>query len=200
MNYKGQNHIRQVLQGHHTIPVVTFNEGDDPVKFMQYLLNNDVRCIEVTLRTPQGIEAIHRLRAAFGSEITIGAGTVINVSQVDMLRKAQVDFLVSPGSTTSLLSAMNESGLAYLPGAVTPTEVMRMQELGLDTLKFFPANLFGGIDALRNYAQLFQDIKFCPTGGIKPADATNYLALQNVIAVGGSWFQKDYSSAGQPSE
>lgn len=198
MNYKGQNGIRNVLQGHKTIPVVTFVEGDDPVQFMHYLLSINVSCIEVTLRTPQGIKAIESLRLTFGKEITIGAGTVIDVSQVEILQKMDVDFFVSPGSTQALINSMHLSGIAYLPGAVTPTEVMGMRALGLETLKFFPANLFGGLDALKNLGQLFPDVKFCPTGGVTTVNASSYLSLQNVIAVGGSWFQKDYST-GQPS-
>ena len=187
-----QNNIRAVLQGHERVPVVTFNEGDDPVAFMRYLLNDGVKCIEITLRTPYGLPAIKAIREAFGKEVVIGAGTVLGPEQLPALKEAQTDFLVSPGATDALIDSMDESGMAYLPGAVTPSEIMHLRSRGLRTLKFFPAHLFGGKDALKAYGQLFPDVVFCPTGGIKKETSNEYLSLSNVFAVGGSWFQKAY--------
>jgi 2-dehydro-3-deoxyphosphogluconate aldolase/(4S)-4-hydroxy-2-oxoglutarate aldolase len=187
-----QNNIREILEGHDRVPVVTFGQEDDPVAFMQYLLEEGVKCIEITLRTEFGLPAIRAIRLAFGPEVVVGAGTVLDPSQLPALNDAGTDFLVSPGATDDLIDAMEASGMAYLPGAVTPSEIMHLRSKGMRTLKFFPAHLFGGKDALKAYGQLFPDVAFCPTGGIKKETSGDYLSLSNVFAVGGSWFQKDY--------
>jgi 2-dehydro-3-deoxyphosphogluconate aldolase/(4S)-4-hydroxy-2-oxoglutarate aldolase len=187
-----QNNIREILEGHDRVPVVTFGQEDDPVAFMQYLLEEGVKCIEITLRTEFGLPAIRAIRFAFGPEVVVGAGTVLDPSQLPALNDAGTDFLVSPGATDDLIDAMEASGMAYLPGAVTPSEIMHLRSKGMRTLKFFPAHLFGGKDALKAYGQLFPDVAFCPTGGIKKETSGDYLSLSNVFAVGGSWFQKDY--------
>lgn len=186
------NNIRQLLQGHSTIPVVTFKEGDDPIEFMDYLVENGVNCIEVTLRTSAGIEAIKLLKQQ-RPKVLLGAGTVIQVNQLEELHQIGADFAVSPGLSSDLVKRSRELDLPFLPGVVTPSEVMKAMELGLDTLKFFPANLFGGIETLKAYGQLFPQVKFCPTGGITPESSPPFLDLNNVISVGGSWFQKNFN-------
>jgi 2-dehydro-3-deoxyphosphogluconate aldolase/(4S)-4-hydroxy-2-oxoglutarate aldolase len=187
-----QNNIRSVMQGHTLVPVVTFQDGDDPVAFMHFLVAQGVRCIEVTLRTAAGLKAIDTLKQSFASEVLVGAGTVTRDEQVSDLVRVQADFLVSPGLTPSLHASMEDSGIPYLPGVSTPSEVIHAMELGCDTLKFFPAHLFGGLDALKAYGQVFPAIQFCPTGGVSEATSGDYLALANVFAVGGSWFQKAF--------
>lgn len=186
------------MSGHPLVPVVTFKEADDPRQLMNYLIENDIHCIEVTLRTPQGIKAIATLRKTYGASILVGAGTVTTTSQVDELKEVGVDFLVSPGITSSLQKAMQASGIPYLPGVATPGEILKAMEMGLRTLKFFPANLFGGLDALKAYEQVFPDIQFCPTGGVTQDTCQDYLALRNVFAVGGTWFQKQFSIKARP--
>ena len=181
------------MAGHTLVPVVTFTAGDDPVKFMQFLLEQGVRCIEVTLRTKEGLEAIGTLKRAFGNEALIGAGTVTHEAQVAQLVSLKADFIVSPGLTDALHATLQSAGIPYLPGVATPSEVMRAAERGLDTLKFFPAHLYGGLEALKAYGQVFPDLQFCPTGGVSAATSGDYLALANVFAVGGSWFQKDFA-------
>lgn len=180
------------MNGHTLVPVVTFTEGDDPIAFMDFLIAQGVKCIEVTLRTPQGIHAIAQLKAHFGDEALIGAGTVTREEHVAQLVDLRADFMVSPGLTADLNKAMMQSGIAYLPGIATPSELMQAAEWGLDALKFFPANLFGGLKGLKAYGQVFPEIQFCPTGGITEETSADYLALDNVFAVGGSWFQKNF--------
>lgn len=187
-----QNNILLTLEGHTQVPVVTFTKGDDPRSFMRYLLNQSVYCIEVTLRTSEGMQAIEILKREFGNEILVGAGTVTNNKQVLALKKIGAHFMVSPGLTPSLKTAMEDSGIPYLPGVATPSEVIHAMEMGLNTLKFFPANLFGDLDALKAYGQVFPEVKFCPTGGITKETSPDYLSLANVFAVGGTWFQKNY--------
>jgi 2-dehydro-3-deoxyphosphogluconate aldolase/(4S)-4-hydroxy-2-oxoglutarate aldolase len=189
---EAQNNVRQTLQGHSLVPVVTFNEGDDANAFMRYLLDQEVRCIEITLRTSEGINAIASLKKEFGNEVLVGAGTVTNQQQVEALQKIDADFMVSPGLTPNLQKVMQESGIPYLPGVATPSEIVSAMEMGLDTLKFFPANLFGGLNALKAYGQVFPEVIFCPTGGATKQTSEDYLALSNVFAVGGTWFQKEY--------
>jgi len=188
-----QNNILSVLQNHSLIPVITFHADSDPIKVMEFLIRIGVSCIEVTLRTEEGIKGIKELRKHFGNTISLGAGTVTNHSQIQQLKEIGVDFMVSPGLTTQLKKEMDDSTISYLPGVSTPGEIMKAMEMGLTTLKFFPANLFGGLSALKTYGNLFPEVKFCPTGGISKETSPEYLALHNVIAVGGSWFQADFN-------
>lgn len=189
-----QNRIAEVLKGHSYIPVVTFNEGDDPLNFVEFLIQQKVNCIEVTLRTPFAFEALEKIKKTYEDGFIIGAGTVVELEQVDKLNDLGIDFMVSPGLTESLIKKMSVSNIAFLPGISTPSEIIKARELGLTTLKFFPASIFGGIEALNTYAQVFPDINFCPTGGINKMSSDDYLKLPNVFAVGGSWFQKSYNT------
>lgn len=187
-----QNKIQEILSGHKQIPVVSFEADDDPIAFMEYLISKGVYCIEVTLRTSAAFQAIDSLKKRNFSDVIIGAGTVINSKQVEQLESLNVDFMVSPGITPKLEKKLGRSNIAYLPGVVTPSEIIKAKEMGLNTLKFFPAQSFGGLETLKSYQAVFPDIKFCPTGGISQENSGDYLALENVIAVGGSWFQKDF--------
>ena len=188
-----QNNIASVIKSHQLIPVITFNSESDPIKLMNFLMEQGVSCIEVTLRTKEGIEGMAKLKSHFGDSICLGAGTVTYAEQIEALKRIGVDFLVSPGLTPSLKEKMDHSKIAYLPGVATPSEIMAAREMGLSKLKFFPANLFGGISALKTFGNLFPDVSFCPTGGVSEKTKNEYLALDNVIAVGGSWFQSDYN-------
>mgnify|MGYP001569861166 CR=1 FL=1 len=187
-----QNNIASILEGHHLVPVITFKQGDNYNSMMDFLISQGVKCIEITLRTPEGLKAIKKLKKEYPSEILIGAGTVTTEAQVEQLKSIGTDFIVSPGLTPNLKVIFENSGIPYLPGVATPSEVMNAREMGLNTLKFFPADLYGGIKALKAFGNLFPDVKFCPTGGINKETSTDYLALNNVFAVGGSWFQADY--------
>ncbi len=188
-----QNNIQSLLANHHLVPVVTFQEHDDPIAFMNFLIHQDVNCIEITLRTSEGIKAIELLKQESPENFLVGAGTVTNKDQILQLKQLNADFIVSPGLTSKLQTSMEQSGIPYLPGVTTPSEVMKAKEMGLNALKFFPANLYGGAKALQTYGNLFPDVNFCPTGGVTKETSKDYLELNNVFAVGGSWFQSEYN-------
>lgn len=185
--------VRQILSGHQLIPVVTFSNGMDPLNFADFLLKEGVRVIEVTLRTEAGLRAISVIKEN-RPEMLVGAGTVLRNEQLKLLKKNNVDFVISPGLTPSLLKAFNEWEIPFIPGVATPSEVMMARDNGLSTLKFFPAQMFGGVKMLKTYNQLFPDVSFCPTGGISEETFEEYLKLDNVYAVGGSWLQNKYKN------
>jgi len=159
----GNQSIYKILKNNPLVPVVTFNKEDDPKDFMDYLIKRNVFCIEITLRTEYGLKAIELLKKKFSDTIQVGAGTVISSLQVNQLKSIGADFMVSPGLTVDLFECMINSKIPFLPGVATPSEIIKAQELGLEYLKFFPANLYGGIDALKMFGGLFPALKFCPT-------------------------------------
>jgi 2-dehydro-3-deoxyphosphogluconate aldolase / (4S)-4-hydroxy-2-oxoglutarate aldolase len=185
--------ILRVLEGQKFVPVVTFNEGDDLKGFAQYLLSIGIACIEVTLRTDYALTAIEKLKNQFGQDMAIGAGTVITSKQVEALKEIEIDFIVSPGLSNQVHAKAMEAEIPFLPGVATPSEIIQAAELEINVLKFFPAHINGGLPALKTYAQVFPEVKFCPTGGINQETSQDYLALDNVFAVGGSWFQKEFN-------
>jgi 2-dehydro-3-deoxyphosphogluconate aldolase/(4S)-4-hydroxy-2-oxoglutarate aldolase len=145
--------------------------------------------LEVTLRTPAALDAIRQMAQVPGA--IVGAGTVLNEVQLERAIEAGSRFIVSPGLTQPLANAAAKSGVAYLPGVATAGDIMRGLDLGLDRFKFFPAEAAGGIAALKALAAPFGNIRFCPTGGIRPRNATEWLTLDAVLCVGGSWlYQK----------
>lgn len=168
------------------VPVVTIQEAKDAVPLAEALLEGGVTAIEITLRTDEGLKAIEAV-AKSGVEILIGAGTVISAAQMQKVCDAGAQFVVSPGTTPELLNKANELETVYLPGVVTPSEVVQALAHGHNFLKFFPAGGFGGAAMLKHYASVFPSVRFCPTGGITPNNLREYLALPNVICVGGSW-------------
>jgi 2-dehydro-3-deoxyphosphogluconate aldolase/(4S)-4-hydroxy-2-oxoglutarate aldolase len=184
-----QNNIRAILEKHPIIPVVTFNELSEVIPQLEKLESQGVSCIEITLRTPISFDAIAEAKRAFGNRIDIGVGTLVTNEQIEKAAKLAVDFMVSPGISKSLAPTFESCGIPFIPGVATPSEIITGLELGWDTFKFFPAHLFGGLDALKTYGQVFPNVKFCPTGGIKAETYEHYLKLNNVISVGGSWLQ-----------
>jgi 2-dehydro-3-deoxyphosphogluconate aldolase / (4S)-4-hydroxy-2-oxoglutarate aldolase len=168
------------------IPVLTVDRLEDAAPLAQALLAGGLRVLEVTLRTPAAIEAIP-LMAAAAPEAVIGAGTVLNGADYDRAQAAGARFIVSPGLTDPLISAVRASPLPFLPGVATATELMRGLDAGLTRFKFFPAETSGGAPALKALQGPFGDIRFCPTGGIDAASAPAYLSLPNVLCVGGGW-------------
>jgi 2-dehydro-3-deoxyphosphogluconate aldolase/(4S)-4-hydroxy-2-oxoglutarate aldolase len=184
--------IEQVLKYQKYVPVVTFEETDDVGRFADFLLDQGVSCIEVTLRTSFAMQAIRDLKNAYKDRLVIGAGTVTRVHQIVELKKIGVDFIVCPGLIKELFEAASKASIPFLPGVATPTEIMNARAWGIKWLKFFPANVNGGAIALKAYASVFPDVRFCPTGGISKDSSSDYLDLSNVFAVGGSWFQKEF--------
>ncbi|WP_329058481.1 bifunctional 4-hydroxy-2-oxoglutarate aldolase/2-dehydro-3-deoxy-phosphogluconate aldolase [Amycolatopsis sp. NBC_01480] len=168
------------------MPVVVIDDVDDAVPAARALLAGGIRVIELTLRTPVALAAIERV-AAEVPDIVIGAGTVTSPDQAKQSADAGAKFLVTPGSTDTVLEAAFATGLPFLPGAATVSEAMRLAERGLTALKFFPAEASGGVDYLKSIAGPLPSLRFCPTGGITPANAEAYLALPNVGCIGGSW-------------
>ena len=184
-----QNNIREVLAKHPIIPVVTFTNLDEVEAKMEVLLRNNAKCIEITLRTPVAYDAIQKVKENYGSEITVGMGTVVLEAQIRKAIELQVDFMVSPGLHGGLAEQLMASKIAFIPGVATPSDIINGLQFGWDTFKFFPAFLFGGVEALKTYGQVFPHLKFCPTGGLTEASYRDYLALENVISVGGSWLK-----------
>ncbi|MBB6121621.1 bifunctional 4-hydroxy-2-oxoglutarate aldolase/2-dehydro-3-deoxy-phosphogluconate aldolase [Nocardiopsis algeriensis] len=168
------------------MPVVVIDDLEAAVPLARALVAGGLPGIEVTLRTPAALSAIERI-AAEVPEAVVGAGTVVTPDQARAASDAGARFLVSPGCTASLASAMADTGLPFLPGASTASEAMALLERGLTELKFFPAEASGGAAFLKSLLGPLPQVRFCPTGGITSASAPDYLALANVGCVGGSW-------------
>jgi 2-dehydro-3-deoxyphosphogluconate aldolase/(4S)-4-hydroxy-2-oxoglutarate aldolase len=154
--------------------------------------------LEVTLRTSIALDAIRRMASVPGA--IVGAGTVLNGRQLDEAVEAGAKFLVSPGLTEPLAKAAERSGAAYLPGVATAGDIMRGLDLGLDRFKFFPAEASGGISALKALSGPFGAIRFCPTGGVRPDNAAEWLAMEAVLCVGGTWLYRAGDNLNEVSE
>ncbi|MBR5577383.1 MAG: bifunctional 4-hydroxy-2-oxoglutarate aldolase/2-dehydro-3-deoxy-phosphogluconate aldolase [Lachnospiraceae bacterium] len=169
------------------IPVVVIKELEETDRIMKALKNNDIHCAEITFRTDCAAEAIAYAVKNY-PEMEIGAGTVINSRQCEEALAAGATFIVSPGLSPSVARLCNERGIPYYPGCVTPTEIMAALELGITTVKFFPANVYGGLKALKALSAPFPQVKFIPTGGIDRSNIEEFLAFDKVAAIGGSFF------------
>lgn len=185
-----QNNILDILERNPIIPVVAINEESDIDKVYSALSAKGITCIEITLRTPYAWEAIAEFKKRYGKSMDVGVGTVISVQQINKCVDMGVDFMVSPGLTSTMVQNLEHSGIPFIPGVATPSEIIRGMEIGWRYFKFFPANLYGGIEALKSYGSVFNEVKFCPTGGINESNHQDYLSLDNVISVGGSWVIK----------
>ena len=168
------------------VPVVVVDDLSAAVPVARALVAGGVPVIELTLRTPVSLDAIRAI-ADEVPEITVGAGTVVEQHQAKEAAAAGASFLVSPGATPTLLGAMRDTGLPFLPGTATVSEVLAALEAGCTDLKFFPAEASGGAAFLKGISTVVPAARFCPTGGITAASAPDYLALPNVGCVGGSW-------------
>ncbi|MFF5972372.1 bifunctional 4-hydroxy-2-oxoglutarate aldolase/2-dehydro-3-deoxy-phosphogluconate aldolase [Streptomyces sp. NPDC012769] len=168
------------------VPVVVIEDAEHAVPLARALVAGGLPVIEVTLRTPAALDAI-RAVAAEVPEAVVGAGTVVSAAGVTDAVGAGARFLVSPGWTDGLLDAMRGSGVPFLPGVSTTSEVVALLERGVTDMKFFPAEAAGGVPYLRSLAGPLPGARFCPTGGISLASAPSYLALPNVSCVGGTW-------------
>lgn len=168
------------------IPVVVLDDADDAVPLARALLAGGLRAIEITLRTPAALDAIQAVAHGVPDAV-VGAGTVLTPDHAAAASAAGARFLVSPGWSERLLDAMCGTGLPYLPGASTASEMLNLLERGITDVKFFPAEAAGGVPFLRSLASPFPQVRFCPTGGIDAGRAPGYLALPNVACVGGSW-------------
>ncbi|MFE9770481.1 bifunctional 4-hydroxy-2-oxoglutarate aldolase/2-dehydro-3-deoxy-phosphogluconate aldolase [Streptomyces sp. NPDC005931] len=178
------------------VPVVVVEDAADAVPLARALVAGGLPAIEVTLRTPAALDAIRAVAGAVPGAV-VGAGTVITPGQPAEAVAAGARFLVSPGWTDALVAAMRASGVAFLPGVSTASEVVALLERGVREMKFFPAQAAGGTAFLRSLAGPLPQARFCPTGGIGPDCAPDYLALPNVGCVGGSWMLPADAVAGR---
>lgn len=176
----------QILESGPVVPVIVVNKLEHAVPMAKALVAGGVCVLEVTLRTECALKAI-RLIAEEVPEAIVGAGTVINPQQLKEVTDAGAQFAISPGLTDELLKAATAGTIPLIPGICTVSELMLGMSYGLKEFKFFPAEANGGVKALQAIAGPFSQIRFCPTGGISPANYRDYLALNSVLCIGGSW-------------
>ncbi len=176
----------QVMQAAPVIPVIVLHEVAHAVPMARALVAGGIRMLEVTLRTPQALACMEAMANEVPGAV-VGAGTVRSAADAAAAARAGAQFAVSPGYTRAVGQACRDHGLPLLPGVATGSEIMLAQEDGYTELKFFPAMQAGGPAMLKAWAGPFFDVKFCPTGGVTPGNAAEFLALPNVACVGGSW-------------
>jgi len=172
------------------IPVVVIKQLSETDKILTALKNNGIYCAEITFRTECAAEAIAYAVEHY-PDMEIGAGTVINAAQCEAALAAGATFIVSPGLSLEVAAICNARNIPYYPGCVTPTEIMAALELGITTVKFFPANVYGGLDALKALSAPFPQVNFIPTGGVDRGNIEEFLAFDKVAAIGGSFFVKE---------
>ena len=172
------------------IPVVVIKQLTDTRKILSALREYGIRCAEITFRTECAEEAI-RLAVKEFPDMEIGAGTVINAKQCESALAAGAEFIVSPGLSVEVAEICKEKNIPYYPGCVTPTEIMQALSLGITTVKFFPANIYGGLKALKALSAPFPQVRFIPTGGVDKENMDEYLAFEKVAAIGGSFFVEE---------
>ncbi len=168
------------------IPVLTLNNAEEAMGIGKALVDGGLVVLEITLRSDYGLTAIKQLKQALPNAI-IGAGTVITPEQYEQCVEAGADFIVSPGYTQELLNYGATSSVPLLPGIGSVSEAMQAMSQGYRRFKLFPAAVVGGVNFLKSIGGPISELKFCPTGGIKPDNASTYLALDNVMCVGGTW-------------
>ncbi|RZF94245.1 bifunctional 4-hydroxy-2-oxoglutarate aldolase/2-dehydro-3-deoxy-phosphogluconate aldolase [Pseudoalteromonas sp. CO302Y] len=178
--------IEKILSSAPVVPVVVIEKLEDAAPLARALYNGGLKALEITLRTPIAAEAVKLMKEAV-PEAYVGTGTVVDKATFNASVEAGADFMVSPGVNDELLALAKETDIPFLPGAATPSEVMKLASHGFKFLKFFPAEAAGGTAMLKSIGGPLPQVTFCPTGGISLETAPNYLALENVICVGGTW-------------
>ncbi|MBH0269669.1 bifunctional 4-hydroxy-2-oxoglutarate aldolase/2-dehydro-3-deoxy-phosphogluconate aldolase [Helicobacter pylori] len=181
-----QDKIIEILQISPIVPVVVVEDIKDAVPLAQSLIEGGIPIIEVTLRSSCALEAIE-LIAKNVPKMRVGAGTILNPTQLEQAQNRGAEFLISPGLTIKLLEHAKKKNMPLIPGVSSSSEVMQALELGYNALKFFPAEYCGGVKLLNAFNGPFKGVKFCPTGGISADNMRSYLNLENVLCVGGSW-------------
>jgi 2-dehydro-3-deoxyphosphogluconate aldolase/(4S)-4-hydroxy-2-oxoglutarate aldolase len=172
------------------VPVVVIKQIGETETILSALKKSGINCAEITFRTECAAEAIELACKKF-PDMSVGAGTVINAEQCERALKAGAQFIVSPGLSPDVAKICNKKKIPYYPGCVTPTEIMAALELGITTVKFFPANIYGGLKALKALSAPFPQVKFIPTGGVNRENLDEFLAFDKVAAVGGSFFVEE---------
>lgn len=178
--------IQEILSAAPVVPVIVIDELEDAIPLARALYNGGLRALEVTLRTPVAAEAVKQIKEAL-PEAYVGTGTVVDKASFEASVNAGADFMVSPGVSSELLELAKSSDIPFLPGAATPSEAMELASHGFKFLKFFPAEAAGGAPMLKSIGGPLPQVTFCPTGGISLESAPKYLALNNVVCVGGTW-------------
>ena len=172
------------------VPVLVINDVEKAVPLAKALMEGGIKVLEVTLRTPAAIDVIKRIADEVPDSL-IGAGTVTNAQQLKAVVEAGAKFAISPGMTADLLKAGMDSEIPLIPGISSTSDLMKGKDAGYTHMKFFPAEASGGVKAIKSISGPFPDVTFCPTGGIGPNNYNDYLALNNVKCVGGSWLAPD---------
>jgi 2-dehydro-3-deoxyphosphogluconate aldolase / (4S)-4-hydroxy-2-oxoglutarate aldolase len=180
--------VDDIMRTAPVIPVIVLGDKLDPAGLAETLVQAGLPVIEVTLRTPGALQAIKEMSQVPGA--IVGAGTVLNEAQLARAIEAGSKFIVSPGLTNPMALAAKGTGIAFLPGVATASDIMRGLDLGLDRFKFFPAEASGGIPAVKALSAPFGEARFCPTGGIRSDTAAEWLAIPSVLCVGGTWVVK----------
>ncbi|RJE76351.1 keto-deoxy-phosphogluconate aldolase [Pseudoalteromonas sp. MSK9-3] len=178
--------IEQILSSAPVVPVVVIDNLEDAAPLAQALYNGGLKALEVTLRTPVAAQAVKIMKETV-PDAYVGTGTVVDKATFEASVAAGADFMVSPGVNDELLALAKCTDIPFLPGAATPSEVMKLASHGFKFLKFFPAEAAGGVPMLKSIGGPLPQVTFCPTGGISLDSAPKYLALKNVICVGGTW-------------
>lgn len=183
------NKVLKKIEEYRIVPVVVLEDAKAAVPLARALTEGGLPCAEVTFRTAAAEESIRQMKQAY-PEMLVGAGTVLDMEQVERALHAGAEFIVSPGFDSEIVDYCLTNEIPVLPGCLTPTEVMRAVKRGMDTVKFFPAEQFGGVAAINALGAAFPGLRFMPTGGISPSNLKEYLRCPRVLACGGSWMVK----------
>jgi 2-dehydro-3-deoxyphosphogluconate aldolase/(4S)-4-hydroxy-2-oxoglutarate aldolase len=188
--------VSEIVRLGPVIPVLAFDSVEQGENVSRALHAGGVKVLEITLRTSAGLAAIERA-SHLADDIVVGVGTITRPEHCEQAKKAGAQFGVSPGLTKEIHHAAQDAGLPLLPGVMTPTDIIAAMELGYEIVKLFPAQQAGGVSMLQALGGPFPTLKFCPTGGITAETAPNFLALPNVVCVGGSWLTPKSALAAQ---
>ncbi len=192
--------IQDFLQISKIIPVITIYDIKSSIQLARALIEGGIKVLEITLRTKYALEAISIINQEV-PEAIVGAGTVLNISQLEQAKKYGAKFAISPGINSIFAKEAVQLGFPLMPGVASASEIMLALEFGFHNLKFFPAEAAGGINMLKSFIAPFETVRFCPTGGISMSNINEYLKLSNVLCVGGSWLApKEYILNGQWEE
>ena len=182
---------REIVEQIKIVPVVKIDNVNDTLPLMKALCDGGIPIAEITFRTACAGDAIKMASENFGDKMLVGAGTVINATQAKLAVENGAKFIVSPGFAREISDVCNEAGITYIPGCVTPTEIMAAISCGHKIIKFFPASNYGGVQTIKALSAPFGDIVFIPTGGVNATNINDFLAVKSIIACGGSWMVKD---------
>lgn len=180
------NEILKKIQTIGIVPVIVLDDVNDAEPLAQALIDGGIPCAEITFRTQAAKESIRRITSSF-PEMLVGAGTVLSREQADEAIESGAAFIVSPGLDPDLVSYCLEKGITVIPGCATPSDVQKAVSLGLQVVKFFPAESLGGLAMIKSMGAAFVNVKFMPTGGVNPSNLNTYLSNPKIVACGGSW-------------